>query len=189
MSTLWLELCVLCSRAMWAGAHETVRRKSKTLVMNSRSIDYGIKAYRIDPGARNQKIGHVSIIPDWCDAELMSVADLTCELAGQMVVPAAGEDDQTVFYSPAITQNRLASSGDPGFLFNGDDGDSLWFWPESEPVAFRLEHEKGNGLRMQLSETVDRLVNQGALVFCYRVRSDGTGDQMFEFPEFVDEAA
>lgn len=130
-----------------------------------------------------------SVVSEWYDADQMSVADLSDEIVGQRVLAFAGASDRVEHYSPSAVSFSSTLTGSPGFLFSGDDGDSLWFWPESEDIAFRFEPESGNLLRRQLSENISRLVSQGALVFCRKVDSVEQDDLVFEFPALQDEKA
>ncbi len=127
-----------------------------------------------------------SVVPDWYDAEAMRAADVSGEIVGQRVVAYAGGVDS----SPAARAGSVSTdNGVPGFLFCGDDGDSLWFWPESDEMAFRFEPETAGSLRKELGEEVSRLVSQGALVFCYKTETSGQADELLVFPGRNDVAA
>ncbi len=155
--------------------------------MNSRD-------FRTDPGQPDDVASNhgketlrYSVVADWYDAVLMDVADLSGEIAGRRVVAFADDAQQVIDYAPGDMQASLP--GTAGFLFSGDDGDSLWFWPESEEIAFRFEPETGRVLRQSLSEGISRLVNQGALVFCHKVESATQGELPIKFPDFKQNAA
>lgn len=148
------------------------------------SPDYGFDYVDTDDSQESR----YSVVSEWYDAGTMGIADLTDELAGQRVIAFAG-DDYAESYSPAVGLAYGADTGVTGFLFNGDDGDSLWFWPESEDIAFRFAPETGNLLRRELSENISRLLSQGALVFCQKVDLAESGDTVFEFPVLQQKAA
>lgn len=133
--------------------------------------------------AADRESESAGIVSEWRDAATFIEADLSGELAGQKVVPFIGQPEHAVAFDLAIRELTGSCPGTPGFLFYGDDGDSLWFWPEGEPVAFRFELEAESRLRSALVESVDRLVSQGALVFCYEEREPASGDPVFHFPE------
>ncbi len=169
---------------MWACAHEQALAERKTVRMTSRHS--GPDASGSDHTEDSRDIRY-SVVSDWYDADRMGAADVSGELAGQRVVALPDSPGEVIAYSPGLPIAR--SAGTPGFLFTGDDGDSLWFWPESEEIAFRFEPESGRRLRRSLSEAVNRLVSQGALVFCTRVEANGASEAEFEFPILEERAA
>lgn len=165
---------------MWAGAHEIEHHRRNTLVMSSRHT-------RTESTTAADVSS--SFVSEWRDAATLMAADLSGEVAGQRIVPLIGHSEQSVVVDASIERQLGSLSGTPGFLFNGDDGDSLWFWPEDGPVAFRFEPGATNRLRSVLAESVSRLVSQGALVFCYEERDSVHGDPVFHFPELELRAA
>lgn len=130
-----------------------------------------------------------SVVSDWYDADHMAVADLSNEIVGQRVFAFTDDAQRVEPYSPIPGKSVTADFGVPGFIFSGDDGDSLWFWPELEDMAFRFEPETGNRVRQELSEGISRLVSQGALVYCRKVDLGGDTDPVFEFLTSEAEAA
>lgn len=165
---------------MWAGAHELNHPRGNTLVMSSHRSTPESSA---GPGLNTARAVDGVVVSEWRDAVTLAEADLSGEIAGQKVVPLVDGSEQCAVFEPVVKELLRSYRGTPGFLLNGDDGDSLWFWPEGEPVAFRFEQESSNRLRRMLAESVSRLVSQGALVFCYQERESKSGDPIFHFPE------
>lgn len=168
-------------------AHERTGRKSKTVLMDSRELRAKSEWPDLSIAGDATENYRYSVVSDWYDADGMEFADISDEVAGQRVVVFAGPTDHVMQYSPAAV--RGTGAGVPGFIFNGDDGDSLWFWPESEDIALRFEPETAKLLRRELSESVIRLVSQGALVFCRKIDNAAQGDVLFEFPALEENAA
>lgn len=169
---------VFGSCRMWAGAHEMRRRRHNTVGM---SLQLPASSHTGNTAPASSGV----TVSQWFDASTNMEADLSREVAGKKVVSFASQGlDGAVMYEPGIDGPAGPVAGrTPGFLFTGDDGDSLWFWPEGETVAFRFEPGSADALRGALSEHVHRLVCQGALVFCYEERLSDNGDPVFRFPE------
>lgn len=170
-------------------AHEPDAMKRKTVLMNFN--EFRSESRQTGSSTANQAPDSVrySVVSEWVDAERMTSADLSDEIAGQRVVAWADETNRVERYSSSAVDSGGVSSGVPGFLFSGDDGDSLWFWPVSEDIAFRFEPQAGSQLRRELSENVSSLVNQGALVYCLKIDTSQQGDLLFEFPASDQNAA
>lgn len=130
-----------------------------------------------------------SVVVDWRDAGDHAPADLSGELAGQMVVPFDGVPGGVIPFSPDVADLTSYFAGQAGFLFFGDDGDSLWFWPVDSQLSFRLDKAAERSLRQALSEPVDSLLSQGALVFCYCEPGGVDGETVFHFPHLGVNAA
>lgn len=177
---------------MWVVAHELQCDRRNTLIMPlhrptpfpANSGATGIRNELEQSGS-----DRVEVISEWRDGTTSRMADLTGEVAGQKVIPLIGHEGQAALFEPGVSELLASSPGTPGFLFIGDDGDSLWFWPDGEPVAFRFEPEAAGRLRGMLVVSVSRLLSQGALVFCYEERDLASGDPVFHFPELSLRAA
>jgi hypothetical protein len=171
---------------MWVVAHELECDWRNTLVMPlHRPTLFPAKAGATGTSNELEQAGsdRVEVISEWCDGTTLSTADLTGELAGKKVIPLIGHDGQAALFEQGVSELLASSPGTPGFLFIGDDGDSLWFWPDGEPVAFRFDPEAAEKLRGMLIVSVSRLLSQGALVFCHEERDLASGDPVFHFPE------
>ena len=168
-------------------AHERILRKRKTVLMESRDFNIDASRSRWIVFDEDAEAYRYSVVPDWYDAEAMNMADVSGEVIGQRVIAYAGQAGNSV--GSPVGSSPDSGNGLPGFLFCGDDGDSLWFWPESEDMAFRFESETAGRLRSELSEEVSRLVNQGALVFCYKNDVSGESSGLLVFPGLDEQAA
>lgn len=174
---------------MRASAHESAGRTSNTVGMQPSGT--GGRNFGADeqPISRSSNTERVGVVSGWFDGELMAEADLSCELAGRKVIAAPGAPDHATALSHSMLLALSSTPGTSGFLFLGDDGDSLWFWPGTEKVAFRLEPQARDELRRSLSTDVDALVSQGALVFCYHSRIARDVAASFRFPVYGLQAA
>ncbi len=169
---------------MWVGAHERSVARRNTEFMDYRNSQ-SVPLFTAD----HYEIERATVISEWADAYGTLQVDLSAEITGRKVVLLTGEEFSAVIYEPGIVPTSGSLADTPGFLFVGDDGDSLWFWPESESVAFRFEQSAGDGLRRDLDRSVDWLVSQGALVFCYQTRAAEADEPVFWFPELQSLAA
>jgi hypothetical protein len=120
---------------------------------------------------------------DWLEAETMSMASAPALLAGRKVVPMAESMDGAVPFDAEIALLTSGYPGVGGFLFVGDDGESLWFQPVGDHLAFQFDPADSKRLWSRLPASVSRLVVQGAMVLCSEERAQGNGDSMFHFPE------
>lgn len=122
---------------------------------------------------------HHGVVPQWYDGVHMRPADLSQGIAGRKVIALGGE----VFdYKASLSGGLLSRNRVPGFLFCGDDGDSLRFWSQPEGPVFQFEPSASVLLWRTLGTPIANLVSQGAAVFCYRTGE--TGHQVtLEFPE------
>ncbi len=122
----------------------------------------------------------VAVVPEWVDGDTMQIANLSSELTGLQVRLDIPGDSSVHPVSPNVFAFTEASVS--GLLFIGDDGDSIWFWPENESVAFRIEETLSRKLWSTLPEGVIFNISQGALIACSYVTSIDTVAFRFSAP-------
>lgn len=173
------------ARFLRAYAHEHGDRGRKTVLMNDR-------AHRPKFEAEEARY---SVVADWFDGCRMEPADLSDEIVGRRVIAGYGDAPGGRLPGPWRTRMQpelMPASGrrpSPGVLFLGDDGDSLWFWPDEAEIAFRFDPSTVDRVRRSLDENVSRLVSQGALVSCRWIEDASDGGAVLEFPAAVADAA
>ncbi len=120
------------------------------------------------------------LVSDWFDADAMRFVDVPPGIAGERVTA----DGNPIADSPPYPLSDSASvyGTAPGYIFCGDDGDSLWFWPEAEELAFRFDIDAAMSLRQALPVEVVRLLTQGALIYCNVTRASSHEGLQVSFP-------
>ena len=169
---------------MRAGAHEQVEVEGNTFGMPSIPFDN----WSAGDSTNSEDSPHYEIVPEWWDGETMRRVTGTPEMVGRAVVACTERCECAALLSAFDSTGYSLPTGTPGFLFCGDDGDSLWFLPEDEDLALRLEQNRETEVRKALPSGIHRSVSQGAFVFCCYVRNAGV-ESAFQFPFHLSTAA
>lgn len=138
-----------------------------------------------DRGSDSEHLERYEIVPDWWDGETMRRSAVPLELTGLPVVACIDRCSCTMPLTDSVLADVDLPAGASGFLFVGDDGDSLWFWPQNEEVALRIEQSHEESIRRSLPFGVHRAISEGALVLCSYTRTNAA----FQFPEHLTQAA